>query len=188
MNTSVSEQHREQARRAAAQLAGETTSVVHFSARSVIYRVPDRRRDGTPRGSNKAKRILRAVVLVPYAVLAFPVIVVLGMLDDIGIQLPSRKKANSTVNGKNPACAALSFADVVRDTEHDLWLAWSRSQVALLGTSGDRRPEVLWKATGYQRPKLKIAKAKLHWPDESSIDFDLAPAERARISEHQGSP
>ncbi|RCW45150.1 hypothetical protein DFQ14_103114 [Halopolyspora algeriensis] len=173
----------------AAQLAGETTSVVHFSARSVIYRVPDRRRDGTPRGSNKAKRALRAVALAPLAILAFPVIVVLGMLDDIGIQILPRNKAKTTVHGKSPSCVALSFADAVRDAEHDLlWLAWSRSQAVLLGTNGDHRPEVLWRATGHQRPKLKIAKTTLHWPDESRVDFDLAPAERTRLSEQQGNP
>lgn len=187
-NTPVSEQRREQVRRVAAQLSGETTSVVHFSARSVIYRVPDRRRDGTPRGSNKAMRVLRAILLVPYAIFAFPVIVVLGMLDDIGIQFRSRGKAKTTVHGKSPSCAALSLADAVRDAEHELWLTWSRSQVALLGTNSDHRPEVLWQAAHHQRPKLKIAKAKLHWSDESSIDFDLAPAERTRVSEHQGSP
>lgn len=187
-NAPVSEQQREQVRRVAAQLAGETTSVVHFSARSVIYRVPDRRRDGTPRGTNKAKRVLRAILLIPYAILAFPVIVVLGMLDDIGIQFRSRDRAKTTVHGKSLSCAALSFGDAVRDVEHDLWLTWSRSQVALLGKNGDRRPEVLWQASRHQRPKLTIAKGKLHWPDESSIDFDLAPAERTRLSEHQGSP
>lgn len=172
----------------AAQLSGETTSAVHFSARSVIYRVPDRRRDGTPRGSNKAQRVVRAIVLIPYAILTFPVIVVLGMLDDIGIQFRSRDKAKATVHGKSPSCAALSFADAVRDAEHELWLTWSRSQLALLGTNGDHQPEVLWQATRHQRPKLKIAKTKLHWPDGSSADFDLVPAERTRVSEHHGSP
>ncbi|SDP94879.1 hypothetical protein SAMN04487905_11694 [Actinopolyspora xinjiangensis] len=172
----------------AAQLAGETTSVVHFSARSVVYRVPDRRTDGTPRASNKVKRFLRTVILVPYAILVFPVIVVLGMLEDIGIQFRSRTKSKTTVHGNSPSCAALSFADAVRDAEHELSLAWSRSQVALLCANGDHRPEVLWRATGQQCPKLKITKAKLHWPDESSIDFDLAAAERARVTEYQGSP
>jgi hypothetical protein len=186
-NTQVSEQHREQVRRVAAQLAGESTSVVHFCARSVIYRVPDRRRDGTPRGSDKAKRILRAVMLAPLAILTFPVIVILGALDDLGIQVPSRNQGKITVHGK-ASCAALSFADAVRGAEQDVWLAWSRSQVALLTMNGEHRPQVLWRATGHQRPKLKITKATLRWPDESRIDFDLTSAERARITEHQGTP
>lgn len=186
-DTSVSEQHREQVRRVAVQLVGESTSVVHLSARSVIYRVPGRRRDGAPRESSKAKRILRAVALAPVALLTLPVVVVLGVLDDVGIQVPSRTKGKVTVKG-GASCAALPFADAMREAEHEVWLAWSRSQVALLTTKDEQRPAVLWRATGHQRPKLKLTKNTLRWPDESRVDFDLSPAEGARIAERQGRP
>lgn len=46
----------------------------------------------------------------------------------------------------------------------------------------------MWRATGDERPKLKIAKANLHWPDDSSVDFDLAQTERTRVTARNGTP
>lgn len=177
----LDDQDREAVRRAAAQLTRESTSVVRLTFRTVIYYVAGRQRNGTPRS-----KITTALLLIPLAILWIPTAIVLGVLSEIGIELHSRRARKIFVHGKN-SCQALPFADAVRDARGDVWLAWSKSQVALLATS-DHGPQVLWRGTGHERPKLQVAKRKLHWPDGSNVKFDLSADERARVKARNGTP
>lgn len=187
--TSDIEGQREHVRRVAAQLAGESTSVVLLEKRPVSYNVPDRWGDGTTRGQNTGKQILKAILLIPLTLLTAPFVMLLGILADLGLpfNFPSRDKIE--VHG-GESCAALGFADAIRDHDAPLWLAWSQSQVALVAASEhEQRPTVLWRATTHQRPKLTTKKTpSLRWPDESRVEFILPESERNRITESNGTP
>ncbi|MDI2027403.1 hypothetical protein QFW96_02220 [Saccharopolyspora sp. TS4A08] len=179
------EQDRELARRTAAQLAGESTSVIHFAARKVVYDVPGRRRNGTQQ-STGATRVLQMIVMAPLAILYIPVMLFLSLLAEAGIQLHSRRARQVSVHGDR-ACTTPSFADAVRASEGSLWLAWSKSQVTLMTTS-DHGPQVVWRSSRQDRPELKIAKTTVRWADGSRVEFDLSPEERQRVTERNGTP
>lgn len=187
--TSDIEDQREQVRRVAAQLAGESTSVVLLEKRPISYDVPGRWGDGTVRGKNTGKQILKAILLVPLTFLTAPFVLLLGMLADLGFpfNFPSRHKIE--VRG-GESCAALGFADTIRDNDAPLWLAWSRSQVALMTTvKNEQRPKVLWRATTHQRPKVTTKKTpNLRWPDKSRVEFILPESELSRITATNGTP
>lgn len=183
----MSDRDRENVRRTAARIVGESTSVVRLRVRRPEYRVPGRRRSGAPRDGG-ARSVLLGVVLAPLAVLAVPVVVVLGALDDLGIQFRRHRPGVLRVRGAVASCAAAEFADAVRGVDLDLWLAWSRSRVALLGTGDACGVRVLWRGTGERRPKVRVVRKTLRWPDESRVEFDLAEGERDRVADSGGNP
>jgi hypothetical protein len=184
-STSFHEPDRELARRTAAQLTGESTSVVHLEVRKVVYDVPGRRRDGTPQTTGSA-RILRTILMAPLAIIYIPVTLFLSLLAEAGIQFHSRPVGRVSVRGGRD-CEGLSFADAVRAADSSLWLAWSRSQLALLAMS-DHGPQVVWRSSSQKRPELKITKTNIRWADESRVEFDLTPDERKRVVERNGTP
>lgn len=141
MDSQRVEQERESVRQTASQLTGETTSVVHLAARSVTYGVPERWRNGSPRGTTRAARWLHAALMVVVVVLMFPVAIVTGLLSDIGIEPPARRTGKISLHGKESA-SALPFADALREAPRSAWLTWSKSQVALL-TMDDHGARVL---------------------------------------------
>lgn len=180
---------REHVRWFAAQVAGEPTSVVLLEKRSVSYAVPGRYADGTVRGQGTGKQVLKTILFVPLSILAVLCALILGVLDNLGISVdfPGRRKIE--VRG-DESCDALGFADAIRDNEAPLWLAWSRSQMALVtAADDDQRPTLLWRATMRQRPKLTTKRSpNLRWSDGSRIDFTLPESERARITTTNGAP
>ncbi|MGJ7907735.1 hypothetical protein ACOQFL_14800 [Actinopolyspora sp. H202] len=187
--TPVSERRREEVRIVADQLGFERTSVIRFHVRSLEYAVPERRKNGKPHGSSRTMRILRGTMWISLMILSLPIAAVLGGLDEIFNDAgPSGRGplGKLTVHGKR-SCAALSFADAAKESEREMWLAWSRSLVALLGTSGEQPPELLWISEA-QRPELEFAKEKLRWPDKSRVEFVLAQAELDRVRQQQGTP
>lgn len=183
----MSDRAREHVRREAARNAGESTSVVRLRVRRSEYRVPGRKRSGAPRGG-RVRSVVLGVVLAPLAVLALPVVVVLGALDDLGIRFRRHHPGELRVRGASSSCAAAEFADAVRGADLDLWLAWSRSQVALLGTSDGCGVRVLWRGTGERRPKVRVVGTTLRWPDGSHVEFVLAEGERNRVVDSSGTP
>ncbi|MBQ6641356.1 MAG: hypothetical protein IJH84_10015 [Saccharopolyspora sp.] len=181
------EQQRQQVRQVAGELAGESTSVVHVGARSVVCHVPGRRADGTPRGTENVRWAARKVFLTLTLLGRLIFWMIANILLDDSHDLPDHSKNKLTVRGEE-SCAALSFADAVREAAGDAWLAWSHSQVALLKADDEQGPRVLWRVTGDQRPKLQVVKGNLRWPDDSSVEFTLSAAERTRVTERQGTP
>jgi hypothetical protein len=169
------DQIRQAIRQAATQLTRESTSVVRLSFRSIVYYVPGRQRNGTPRS-----KLATALLMVPLAILWIPTAIVLGILSELGVEFHSRRTSKIFVRGKRSS-QAVPFADALRDARSDVWLAWSKSQVALF-TATDHHPQMLWRDTGRERPRLQVAKRKLRWPDGSNVEFDLSADEQTRGS------
>lgn len=186
MDSQRFDQERESVRRAASQLTGEKTSVVHLSGRSVTYNVTGRRRSGSAPSNAPVPRFLRVVVVVLSFVLMMPVAIVASLLSEIGIDLTASGSRKFLVRGEESA-SALPFADALRQAPRNAWLTWSRSQVNLL-TTDDQGPRVLWRSPDGHRPKVQIAKSKIVWADESRVEFPLSDGERNRVVQHNGSP
>jgi hypothetical protein len=83
---------------------------------------------------------------------------------------------------------AVRLADAARDSDRTLWIAWSRSRMALVGSDAERPFRVLWSTPIGQLPKLKSTATSLTWPDGSTVTFEIDKRERALIRARNGRP
>lgn len=167
----------------------ESVSVVGFARGAITYYVSGRSRSGKQLHRNRLIRCLQYVVVGIYAVLALPVVVVLGVLDDLGIQVPqrARKSGRAVVKGAE-ASEPVRLADALRTAEKSLWVCWSQSHVALVGAAEDGQPRILWYAAGPSRPKIKPLDASLTWPDGATLELSISDQERDHIRQSNGRP
>jgi len=167
----------------------ESVSVVWFPRGAVTYYVSGRSRSGKQLHRNRLIRCLQYLAVGVYAVLALPVVVVLGVLDDLGIQVPQRARKSGRVVVKGAeGSEAVHLADTLRAAEKSLWICWSQSHVAVVGAAEDGQPRILWYNAGPSRPKIKPLDASLTWPDGATLELSISDAERDHIRQSSGRP
>lgn len=166
----------------------ESVSVVGFARGAVTYYVSGRSRSGKQLHRNRVIRCLQYLVVGVYAVLALPVVVVLGVLDDLGIQVPqrARKSGRVVVKGAEGSEAA-RLADTLRTAEKSLWICWSQSHVAVVGAETGQ-PRILWYSADSSRPKIKPLDASLTWSDGATLELSISDQERDHIRQSNGRP
>lgn len=166
----------------------ESVSVVWCARGTVSYRVAGRSRSGARLSRNRLVRGLRYLAVGVYAVVALPVVIVLGVLDDLGIQVPGRTRRRGRIVAMGAeGSEAVRLADTLRGADGSLWICWSRSHVAVAaGTDG--QPSVLWHGSGSDRPKVQPLQAALTWPDGAELDVAISDQERDHIRRSNGRP
>lgn len=119
--------------------------------------------------------LLRVLLFILY----LPVVLVMSLLSEIGIDFDPWPKGKFFVRG-DESCAALPLADALRDAGKEAWLAWSKSQVLLL-TIDNSIARVLWHGSGDQSPSVEINKGNLQWSDGSRIGMGLDIHEKTHV-------
>ncbi|MPY80425.1 MAG: hypothetical protein GEV04_18600 [Actinophytocola sp.] len=167
----------------------EKASVLAFPRGAVVYYVSGRKRNGTPLKSNPFLRGLQYLAVGVYAIVAFPVIVVLGVLDDWGIQVPARaRKSGRVVVTGADGSEAVRLTDTLREAERSLWVCWSHSHVAIVSAAEGGEPRIVWYASGPSRPKLKPLDTVLIWSDGAKVEMSISQAERDHVRKANGRP
>ncbi len=167
----------------------EKASVLAFPRGAVVYYVSGRKRNGKPLHSNWFLRALQYLAVGVYAIVAFPVVVVLGVLDDWGIQVPERaRKSGRVVVTGAEGSEAVRLADTLRTADRSLWICWSHSHVAVVSAMDGGEPRIIWYASGPTRPKLKPLDASLTWPDGAKVEMSITEAERDHVRTSNGRP
>ncbi|MPY98984.1 MAG: hypothetical protein GEU97_13470 [Actinophytocola sp.] len=167
----------------------EKAAVLAFPRGAVVYYVSGRKRNGKPLNSNWFLRALQYFAVGVYAIVAFPVIVVLGVLDDWGVQVPERaRKSGRVVVTGAEGSEAVWLADTLRTADRSLWVCWSHSHVAIVSAADGGEPRIIWYASGPSRPKLKPLDASLTWPDGAKVEMSITEVERDYARKSNGRP
>lgn len=163
--------------------------LIRFPNRSALYSVSGRSRKGRVLHGNKAVRVLQNVGIALFVIASSPVLVLLAILDDLGIQSTNSAARQGRLRARGPRdCAALDLADKVRSVDGEVWIAWSHSHQAVVHLAPEVHFKVVWQASGSDRPKLKSSPPSLTWPDHSSLQFSVAKDELEHIKKSNGRP
>ncbi|WP_034272440.1 hypothetical protein [Haloechinothrix halophila] len=167
----------------------EKAAVLAFPRGAVVYYVSGRKRNGKPLHSNGFLRALQYLAVGVYAIVAFPVVVVLGVLDDWGIQVPKRARNSGrvVVTGAEGS-EAVRLADTLQTADRSLWICWSHSHAAIVSATDGAEPRIIWYASGPARPKLKPLDASLTWPDDAKVEMSISESERDHVRTSNGRP
>jgi hypothetical protein len=191
----TSDAAREQVRHELARNWRESVSVIHFYRRRFSYSVPGRKQNGQPATTSTAVRVLRTIAIIVFVVVFAAVFLVLVLVEaalnvlnlELPLSGPLSKHGKLSVKGEQGS-PAVRLADAARDSDRTLWIAWSHSRMALVGSDAEPPFRVLWSTPIGQRPKLKSTETSLTWPDGSTVTFEIDKRERALIRARNGRP
>ena len=157
----------------------ERVVVVHLADVRPEFAVPGRRKDGTVEGSRKVRRFFWNLFRGTIGGLVSAILSIGG-------------GGNASVFGRagrvsGPRDAqALDLVDAARAATA-AWLVYSPSHVAVVDTGHTFHdpahappPEIRWHATKPDVPRVDPGRRLITWPDGSTYEYDLDPAEAAR--------
>ncbi|WP_297537480.1 hypothetical protein [Amycolatopsis sp.] len=131
------------------------------------------------------------VFVVVFAVVFLILVLVEAALNVLSLELPLSgplsKHGKLSVKGEQGS-PAVQLADAARDGSPTLWIAWSHSRLAVVGSDTEQPIRILWATPVGQRPKLKALETSLTWPDGSAVTFEIDKRERAHIQARNGRP
>jgi hypothetical protein len=191
----ASDAAREQVRHELARNWRESVSVIHFRRRRFSYSVPGRKQNGQPATTSTAVRVLRTIAIVLFVVVFAVVFLILVLVEaalnvlslELPLSGPLSKHGKLAVKGEQGS-PAVQLGDAARDSGPTLWIAWSHSHMAVVGSDAERPFRVLWSIPVGQRPKLKALETSLTWADGSTVTFEIDKRERALIEARNGRP
>lgn len=165
----------------------------------VRFKVPDLRKDGSPRGVDTGRWVMvrlplwtLTLVWVIVTVALRLLIVAVELVIDFalegtnagGYDVPSlRWRRRIAVTAEGPGAGAVAFGRALRSRRGHLWIVTSPRRLALAQVA-DGRETVLWQAAVPDQPVLSVERAELRWPDGSQVTFEWPRGERRLLRAH----